>query len=355
MRVVQLGPYPPPHGGVQSNLAAIRDYVRRRGHSCAVINLTRHRSQERDDVFYPSTPAQVVRLLMSGRYDIVHLHVGGDLPLRLLLLAMVCTLVPRAESVFTFHSGGYPLSAAGRSARAFTLRGFVFRRFGCVIGVNSELCELFRRFGVPEERIRLILPHDVPVASADAPLPEPLAAFFARHDPPLITVGLLEPEYDLPLQIEALGAIRERLPRAGLAILGSGSLEADLLARIAATPYADHILLCGDVPRPATLRAILESPALLRTTLYDGDSVAVREALHLGTPVIATDNGMRPAGVRLIPIHDRDALVRMVEEVVATPPVRRAAPTADEGNVAAVMEIYEKLVLRGRRDLLEAR
>ena len=34
MRVVQLGPYPPPHGGVQTNLVAIREYLRRRGHAC---------------------------------------------------------------------------------------------------------------------------------------------------------------------------------------------------------------------------------------------------------------------------------------------------------------------------------
>ena len=33
----------------------------------------------------------------------------------------------------------------------------------------------------------------------------------------------------------------------------------------------------------------------LRTTLYDGDSISVREALHLGVPVIASDNGMRQA------------------------------------------------------------
>ncbi|HEY1341694.1 MAG TPA: glycosyltransferase family 4 protein [Bryobacteraceae bacterium] len=349
MRVVQLGPYPPPHGGVQSNLVAIRDYIRRQGHACAVINLTRHRGEERDGVFYPGTPQQVVRLLLNGRYDIIHLHIGGELPLRLLMLALVCTLVPRAKTVFTFHSGGYPSSPAGRTARPFSLRGFVFRRFDCVIGVNQQLCDLFRRFGVPNDRIRLIYPHTVPAApDPGGALPEPLASFFARHDPVFITVGLLEPEYDLPLQIEAMQTILERLPRAGLAIAGSGSLEADLRARIAAVPYADQILLCGDVQHAATIRAIRQATALLRTTLYDGDSVAVREALHLGTPVIATDNGMRPAGVRLIPVHDRDALVHAVEQVVTAPSERPAAQAPDESNVKAVRDIYEKILTSGR-------
>src|SRR5262249_42539427 len=157
-----------------------------------------------------------------------------------------------------------------------------------------------------------IYPHSLPAMSQDsAVLPADLESFFAGHEPVLITVGLLEPEYDLPLQIESMGQIRERFPRAGLIIVGSGSLEAELRTQIQASPHGSHVLLCGDVPHASTLQAIARSAALLRTTLYDGDSVAVREALHLATPVIATDNGMRPEGVRLIPIHNADALVSM--------------------------------------------
>ena len=346
MKVVQLGPYPPPHGGVQSNLVAIRDFVRRQGHSCAVINLTRHRGEEHDEVYYPRTPQEVVRLLRAGGYDIIHLHIGGNLPLRLLLLALVCTLIPRARTVFTFHSGGYPSSPEGRTARPFSLRGFVFRRFGCVIGVNPQLVELFRRFGVAPDRARLIYPHAVPTLSEDsAELPPPLQTFFAEHEPVLVTVGLLEPEYDLPLQIEAMGPVRERLPRAGLIIVGAGSLEADLRTRIQAAPHGRDILLCGDVPHSSTLRAITRAAALLRTTLYDGDSVAVREALHLGTPVIATDNGMRPEGVHLIPIHNADALVNAVAQIAAVPrETRTAHNNADERNVEAVWQIYTGLL-----------
>src|SRR5438105_8526009 len=39
-----------------------------------------------------------------------------------------------------------------------------------------------------------------------------------------------------------------------------------------------------------SLRAIADADVLLRTTLYDGDAISVREALYLGTPVVATDN-----------------------------------------------------------------
>src|SRR5262245_57958810 len=112
MRVLQMGPYPPPHGGVQTNLVAIRQFLLARGIPCAVINLTRYRRQDGDGVYYPKNALQVLRLLAQLQYDIIHLHIGGDLTPRLLMLGLACCLVPRSKTVFTFHSGGYPLSEA---------------------------------------------------------------------------------------------------------------------------------------------------------------------------------------------------------------------------------------------------
>src|SRR6266481_2079417 len=108
------------------------------------------------------------------------------------------------------------------------MRGFVFRRFDRLIGVNGEIVALFHRCGVSPDRTRLICPHAFPAAPSSGPDPRPeaLRLFFDSHAPVLLTVGLLEPEYDLPLQIEVLGSVRETYPNAGLAIVGAGSLEA---------------------------------------------------------------------------------------------------------------------------------
>jgi glycosyltransferase involved in cell wall biosynthesis len=97
------------------------------------------------------------------------------------------------------------------------------------------------------------------------------------------------------------------------------------------------------MPHPVTMRATVESDAMLRTTLYDGDSVSVREALYLGTPVIATDNGMRPDGVTLIPASDSGRLRETMFEVAAGGR-RRLAPAGDgQENVRAVVEFYREL------------
>ncbi len=306
MKVLLLGPYPPPHGGVQTHLVALRDFLRQRNIECGVVNLTRHRQADSNNVYYPNSAWELVRLLVRHRSEILHLHIGGNLTLRLLGLSQVCSLLPWAKSVLTFHSGGYPTTAAGRRASPWTLRGFVLRRVDHLIAVNQELVDLFRRFGCDAERVSLVSPHAmgsslVAQAPADAPLPQGLQAFYDSHNPVLVTVGLLEPEYDLELQIDCMESIRSQFPGAGLLIIGSGSLEAQLRERIAGSTSAPHILLCGDVPHQSTLRTIAGCDVVLRTTHYDGDSLSVREALQLGTPVIATDNGMRPEGVHLIP------------------------------------------------------
>src|SRR5215471_12222291 len=147
MRVLQLGPYPPPHGGVQSNLVAIRSFLLKRNISCCVINITRHRKPETDEVYYPKNGFELLRLLFRLEYDIIHLHLGGNLTTRLLALGLICCLIPGTKSVLTFHSGGYPSSPQGRKARAFSLTGFVMRKFDMLIGVNPALVEFFRKLG----------------------------------------------------------------------------------------------------------------------------------------------------------------------------------------------------------------
>jgi glycogen(starch) synthase len=351
MRVLQLGAYPPPYGGVESNIASLRRYLLGCGVVCDVVNLSRHRREDHDGIYYPSSARGVLRRLAGG-YDILHLHIGGDFSPRLTGLALACAWTPGKRSVLTFHSGGYPGSPAGRSARPATLRGFVFRQLDCIIGVNAEIVELFRRFGVAESRVRCIAPHWLPSEPPREPLWPALEEFYRSHRPRLLAVSGLEPEYDLALQIRSLGRWRQGHPRAGLAIIGSGSLRDELRRQIASVAWGEHILLCGDVPHPVTLRAIAEADVLLRTTLYDGDAISVREALHLGTPVVATDNGMRPAGVRVVAMGDETALDAALEECLEAergsgPGAPAGAPAGGDENLARVLGVYEELLRRG--------
>lgn len=344
MHVLQLGPYPPPEGGISRNYLAIRDELRRVGHKCSVIAIAKSSAIINEpDVYYPRNPLELVRLLFRLDYDVMHLHIGGAIPPRVLSLMAVCGVWGRGKNVLTLHSGGYAVDNIEK-AKSFSTAGFVFRLYRKIIGVNPLMLELFEKFGVKKDRAHLIYPFVLKNPDAKVEIPGKLKEFAENHKPFLLTVCLLEDTYDLFMQIDAMEKVLERLPNAGLMIIGSGSLEDKLKSAIAAKSYKNRVFLTGDVPHPIVLHLINKADVLLRTTLFDGDAIAVREALFLETPVIATDNKMRPEGVNLIPMSDAKSLVEKIEVLAKREKIVKINKPDDFTNVAEVLKVYEEIL-----------
>jgi glycosyltransferase involved in cell wall biosynthesis len=347
MRVLQLGPYPPPHGGVSRNMTAIRAELLASGHQCSIIATSRSTLTETEpDVYHPGSAFQLLKLLATLEYDVLHLHIGGGIPSRVLAMMFFCAVFSRGRSVLTLHSGGYPLSEQGLKASKNSLSGFVFRRFSRVIGVNTAMAEMFGRYGVEKQRIRVILPfsHELPDKTIE--IPPAIGDFASRHKPLLLSTSLLEKEYDVELQIDALGEVLKEFPQAGLLIAGGGSLEKELKEKINKTGYSENILMAGDLDHKIALNLIDGFDMLLRTTHFDGDAISVREALFLETPVIATDNGMRPKGAELIPVGDEAALAEAIKKIARNERKTKGNREEDSSNLRAVVELYEEISRR---------
>ncbi|CAN5257148.1 hypothetical protein BH20ACI2_BH20ACI2_03130 [soil metagenome] len=342
MHVLQLGPYPPPEGGINRNILAIREELEKTGHRCSIIATSRStRITPEPDVHHPSSALELIKLLRSIDSNVLHLHIGGDITKRVLALAWACCTFGRGMKVLSVHSGGYPSTKKGKAAKRNSLRGLIFRMFNRIIAVNPTIAEVFARHGISWEHIHVIYPFVHRLPDQKVSVPANLKEFIRKHQPAMLTVGLLEPEYDLIMQIDAMEKVLAELPNAGLMIVGSGSLEAELKAAIEAKPYKDRILLAGDVEHGVTLHLINDSDVLLRTTQFDGDAISVREALFLETPVIATDNGMRPEGVKLIPVQNAGALLDQIGILSRSEKERKQPASDDMSNVHAILKLYE--------------
>jgi glycosyltransferase involved in cell wall biosynthesis len=346
--VIQLGVYPPPHGGVQTNVVAIHERLQDRGVRSSVISLSRHRHAGIPNVFFPETALEVGKLLLTLPSNVVHFHIGGDITNRLVALALLINSLPGRRTVLTLHSGGYPTSAQARQTRRVKLIHAVFRRFDALVGVNPEVKAFLANSGINPQKVYQLqpFPHLTRIKPGKASHLR-LDSFCAHQKPLLATVGLLEPEYDLPLQFNVLRQLRQTYPEVGLVIVGSGSLHDELARQIALEPHNDRILLAGDVPHPITIELIRRADVLLRTTLYDGDAISVREALQLGTPVVATDNGMRPAHVFLAPIGDANRVAEQVIKALRTQRLTDTEMTPKIGvhdGIDAMLELYESLL-----------
>lgn len=345
LHVLQLGPYPPPEGGVSRNMLAIREELERAGEKCSIIATSKSlKPREEPNVFHPRTPFELLKLVRSIDFDVLHLHVGGDLNRRVLALAFAVGTIAGRKSVLTVHSGAFPLTPEAKMAKPTSARGAIFRKFGAVIAVNGDLADVFKRFGVPEERIKNILPFADTRPDPAVELPESLAAIFQKHSPVLVAVGGLEPDYDPLLAVRAMDEILAKLPHAALILIGDGSMRKAVETAVASCSDPSRIHIAGNVDHAITLHLIERSDMLLRTTLFDGDAISVREALFLGTPVIATNNGMRPAGVHLIPVGDREELIRAVIKLSKNSKPRGSATQSDNSNIRQVIDLYRTLI-----------
>jgi glycosyltransferase involved in cell wall biosynthesis len=345
MHVLQLGPYPPPEGGITRNMLAIRERLREKGHRCSIIATSRSASIDGEPgVSHPRSAAELIKLLRRSDHDVLHLHVGGDISRRVLSLALAATVFGGPRTVLTMHSGGYARTDDAKRASPESARGRIFRRFSGIIAVNDELADMFRRYGVDASWISVIAPHALEPPDETVAVDPRLKAFCENHSPLLVAVGGLEVDYEPMFLVAAIEDILRDHPRAGLMIVGSGSMKNEVESAVAASGNADAICLAGDVPHAQALHLIQRADVMLRTTLFDGDAISVREALFFGTPVIATDNGMRPEGVRLIAQGDRAGLLERIREALNAKSEREPTLEADHSNIERVIDLYSSLL-----------
>lgn len=331
MHIALLGPIAPPAGGVQSHMASLRDRLIDHGHRVSMVAITRSERVAQPDVYYPGGPLALLKTVRALKPDIVHLHVGGDLTTRVAAMSAALRVSSGARIILTFHSGGFPASPAGQRASATSPVGVLLRGVDYFIAVNAEIAALFRRYGIRDEQIDVIAPHArVNPKSIAFTLPDDIEEFYSAHAPVLIAVGMLEPEYSLELQIEAIATLRQSLPRIGLLLVGSGSLVNALERQILDRGLESHVRLHGNLEHSLTLRAIQRADVLLRTTKFDGDAVSVREALQLGTAVVASRTAFRPEGVTLLESLNADSIARACERALEARELTEAVEVDDE-------------------------
>ncbi len=345
LHVLQLGPVPPPEGGISRNMLAIREELRAAGHRCSIVATSKSTTESNEpDVYHPRSKTALVGLLRKLDYDVLHVHVGGEVTKRVLALAATCTIFGGKRTVLTLHSGGYATTDAAKNAKPSSLAGRIFRRFSRVIAVNDDLADVFRRYGVAGEKLSVVLPYSLKAPDENIVVPSELASFYKTHSPLLLAVGGLEKDYDPLMQIEAMREIVREMPNAGLMIVGGGAMQTEVEAAIQNSGCANNIHLAGNVDHSVTLHLMNDADIVLRTTLFDGDAISVREARFLGTPVIATNNGMRPDGVELIGVGDKSALIERVKEITGRERPTKTTGRADTSNITKILSIYNDLV-----------
>jgi glycosyltransferase involved in cell wall biosynthesis len=126
--------------------------------------------------------------------------------------------------------------------------------------------------------------------------------------------------YGLDLLVDLVARLAEDFPTIGLVICFFDHFERDqsyvdsLVERARELGVERNILF--NTARSVLLPVIDASDLFVRPTATDGDANSIREALYVGTPVVASDCVVRPAGVACFRNRDIDDLEATVRRVL---------------------------------------
>jgi glycosyltransferase involved in cell wall biosynthesis len=340
-RVLVVGDYPPPYGGVSVQVAALqRRLAALAGTTVAVLDIGVRRTQARAGCLRTrgavDFATQVAR--HAGRGFIVHAHTNGH-NTKSWLLAAVCAVAGLGygrRTVISLGSGLMRDYLAGAHAGMRAVVRTTLRAAGAIIVRNERARGALLAMGAAPDAVR-VLPGFYGVAGADVGrLPFAAARFRRTHHPVIGAIASVGPEYGLALLVDAAARLKARYPGLGVLLVGPDRLE---------DGHPSWVLPLGERDRPSLLAVVRELDAFVRPTYFDGDASSVREALALGVRVVASDTDYRPDGVRLFPRGDTAALADALDAALQAPAV-----TVEGSALPALLALYDALpVARGRR------
>lgn len=257
-----------------------------------------------------SVPARIVRLARRLRHlkpDVLHTHnpqahLHGTLAARLAGVPVV---------VHTRHGrqflGRQPLAAFSRLASRWTSE---------FVAVSEDAASLARKTErVPEGKLRVIR-NGIDVTRFEEPAGTP-ASLRSRG----ISVGRLDPIKDQATLLRAVRLVVNSVPAFELDLVGDGPSRAELEALARALDLGSHVRFLGYREDVGSLLACADFFVL--SSISEGLSLALLEAMAAGLPVVATDvGGNREVVVPgdtgyLVPAQSAEALAAAMASLLA--------------------------------------
>lgn len=306
VKILQIGNYPPPMCGWAIQTKLVTEELRRRGHICEVLKINENR-QLKDPAYVdvqngPDYLRKVVRYGMAGYRLNVHVNAMSK---KGYLLAMIAVLVGRIlarPTLVTFHGGlsqdYFPRHDSWKPYWAFQL---LFRLAGAVACDSAEIKQAIEGYGIPSSKVMAIATFSPQYLHFESALiPAEAEEFLSRRRPVFFSYVSFRPEYCLETLREGMSMFRKKHPFAGFIWLGFPGKELLSAQKFVAAwlqEERDSLLLLGNLTHDQFLTLMTRCFAAVRTPACDGVAASVLEALALGVPVVASENGRRPAGV----------------------------------------------------------
>ena len=153
---------------------------------------------------------------------------------------------------------------------------------------------------------------------------------WSEDDPIIISTRWHEPVYDVESLILAIPRIIQEAKNARFLILGSGNLTEKLKRQAQALQVKDYVRFLGKIPQSEMAKHLMMSDIYVSTSLSDGTSASLLEAMACQLPVVVTDilanrewleNGKSG---ELVPLKDPESLAKSIVKLLKDGGLRRS-------------------------------
>ncbi|MBJ7595198.1 MAG: glycosyltransferase [Candidatus Dormibacteraeota bacterium] len=237
------------------------------------MRFTSHRAPHPSDLLWLARLLPLVR-----RSDVVHGHSS-----KAAWLGRAAALLTgrRASSVVTPHAWSFwAFSGAPRRA-LIALERLAAHACATILAVSRHERDEGLRLGVGRREQYRVIPNGINLQR------------WSRDRTPdrdvVLMVGRLAPQKRPELAIRALALARHRRPTMRLVMAGSGELHDHVATLATQLGVRDAVHLVGDTDDVPNLMA--GAGCLLMTSVYEGCSLAILEAMGAGVPVVAVRFG----------------------------------------------------------------
>ena len=327
LRVMLVGPVPPPHGGMANQTLQLADLLRSEG---ATVELV--------EVNAPYSPRWVGRIPVlragfrllpflarlwraAGRADIVHVMASSGWSWHLAAAPAVWIGRRRRVAVVLNYRGG---GAAEFFRRSMTWVRPTLERCSVLVVPSPFLERVFRGYGFSAAVVPNIvdLRRFTPAESAARPSERP------GEGPHLIVARNLEPVYDIGTALRAFGIIRKHMEGARMSIAGSGVARGELEALAAELDLEDSVAFTGRLENPQMANLYRNADLVLNPSLVDNMPISILEALASGVPVVSTNVGGIPdlvgdvGAAKLVAPRDPEAMANAALQLLTDSALR---------------------------------
>ncbi len=313
MKIINIGSYPPPFGGVSVHLERLKKYLDKGGIDNIIIDLSRCNSEEKtNNEIKVMSWKKAIMFLFFHKKAILHFH---NFSWKNTLIYYILGF--KHFTILSFHNERFlvEIKKAPRVIQRLTIR--FINAINYVI-VDSPKCRAIAEriietkskiFVIPE----FIPPSEVPVLNEQSSIMQ----IRKKHEF-LLSSSAAEiyfhngiDLYAIDMLIELTARLNEENIDAAFCFLlpkiGNNSYFLKLKEQIMGLNISDRFLFITNPLKEAS-SLWKESDLFVRATNTDGNSLTISESLSVGTPVIASDCVPRPEGAVLFKTRYLDDL-----------------------------------------------